>query len=214
MHDYRDNRGISAPRDRTPESTRRCASRFVMTDKKRLRKPGASTRRAESAALAEHAPAMPGLPDDIAPDTNLPGVDVFGQELVRECPHCGTGVQLEVDLCPICGSRLGPPDGGLVGLFDGMEFRDEDREIDCPLCGEHVVLVDGACPACNEPVAADGRKEDPSAVEPLLHGHDILLMRLDVESGEVSYLQRAKDGEGWDQVTVPVTGERHPHGKR
>jgi predicted amidophosphoribosyltransferase len=149
---------------------------------------------------------MAGLPDDIAPDNRLPGVDLFGQELVRECPHCGTGVQLDVDLCPICGSKLGNPDGGLVGLFDGMEFRDEDREIDCPLCGEHIVVEDGTCPACNEPVVADQRG-DASEVEPLVHGHDILLMRLDVESGEVSYLQRAKDGEGWDQVTVHVASE-------
>ena len=158
--------------------------------------------------------AMTGLPEDIAPDTSLPGVDLFGEELVRECPHCGTGVQLEVDLCPICGSKLGDPDGGLVGLFDGMEFRDEDREIDCPLCGEHVVLVEGTCPACNELVTGHNRGDAPD-VEPLVHGHDILLMRLDVEAGEVSYLQRAKDGEGWDQVTVHVASEdTAAHGSR
>ena len=176
-----------------------------MADRKRLRKHVESSRRAET-AYAEPAPAMAGLPEDIAPDSHLPDVDVLGQEFVRECPHCGTGVQLDVDLCPICGSKLRNPDGGLVGLFDGMEFRDEDREIDCPLCGEHVVLVDGTCPACNEPVIGDRRAEAPG-VEPLVHGHDILLMRLDVESGEVSYLQRAKDGVSWDQVTVHVASE-------
>jgi len=171
-------------------------------DRKRLRKAGASPRKAEAISAARE-PAMVGLPEDIAPDTCLPEVDAFGQELVRECPHCGTGVQLDVDFCPICGSRLGSPDGGLVGLFDGMEFRDEDREIDCPLCGEHVVLEDGTCPACNEHVTSDIR-EDPAVVDPVVHGPNILLMRLDVESGEVSYLQRAKDGVGWDQVTVQV----------
>ncbi len=154
---------------------------------------------------------MTGLPEDIAPDTCLPGVDLFGQELVRECPHCGTGVQLEVDLCPICGAKLGPPDGGLVGLFDGMEFRDEDREIDCPLCGEHVVLEEGTCPACNEDVTGDDR--DPPSVDPVVHEPNIVLMRLDVESGEVSYLQRAKDGETWDQVTVPVSSNSHRRGR-
>jgi len=170
-----------------------------------------------AAASAEHVPAMAGLPEDIAPDKDLPDVDVYGQELVRECPHCGTGVQLEVDLCPICGSKLGAPEGGLVGLFDSMDFRDEDREIDCPLCGEHVVLEDGTCPACNEHVTGS-RHGEPFAVEPLLHGHDILLMRLNVESGELSYLQRAKDGEGWDQVTVHVAAEsnsdHHSRGRR
>jgi endogenous inhibitor of DNA gyrase (YacG/DUF329 family) len=189
---------------------------FAMADKKRLRKPGESSRRARS-AYVDHAPAMAGLPDDIAPDTNLPEVDVYGQELVRECPHCGTGVQLDVDLCPICGSRLEPPAGGLVGLFDGMEFRDADREIDCPQCGEHVVLVDGTCPACNEHVAG-GTREEQSAVEPLLQGPDILLMCLDVESGEISYLKRAKDGEGWDRVTLHVAEEcqasGHARGRR
>ena len=182
-------------------------------DRKRLRKAGASSRKADVVS-AERGPAMAGLPDDIAPDTCLPEVDLFGQELVRECPHCGTGVQLDVDLCPICGSRLGSPDGGLVGLFDGMEFRDEDREIDCPLCGEHVVLVEGTCPACNEHVTGDVL-EDPAAMDPVVHEPNIVLMRLDVESGEVSYLQRAKDGEGWDQVTVQVaSSEGHPRGRR
>jgi len=176
-----------------------------MADRKRLRKHVESSRRAET-AYAEPAPAMAGLPEDIAPDSHLPDVDVFGQELVRECPHCGTGVQLDVDLCPICGSKLGSPDGGLVGLFDGAEFRDEDREIDCPLCGEHVVLEGGTCPACNEPVT-DDKNEDLPSVEPLVHGQNVLLMRLDVESGEVSYLQRAKDGEGWDQITLHVASD-------
>ena len=177
-------------------------------DRKRLRKAESSSRKAEHSAARE--PAMEGLPEDIAPDTCLPVVDPFGNDLERECTHCGTGVQLDVDLCPICGSRLGSPDGGLVGLFDGVEFRDEDREIDCPLCGEHVALVDGTCPACNEHVAGDVR-EGPSAFDPVVHGPNVLLMRLDVESGEVSYLQRAKDGEGWDQVTVqvaPADGDR------
>lgn len=177
----------------------------VMADRKRLRKPTEPSARAE-AVSAERSPAMAGLPGDIAPDGHLPGVDAFGQELVRECSHCGTGVQLDVDLCPICGSKLGSPDAGLVGLFDGLEFRDEDREIDCPLCGEHVVLAEGTCPACNEHVAEEGRKRTLE-FEPLVHGHDVLLMWLDVESGEVNYLRRAKDGMGWDQVTEQVTSE-------
>ncbi len=180
-------------------------------DKKRLRKAEASSPSSEAAA-AERGPTMKGLPEDIAPDTCLPGVDLFGQELERECPHCGTGVQLEVDLCPICGSRLGPPDGGLVGLFDGMEFRDQDREIDCPHCGEHVVLEEGTCPACNEDVTGEDR--DSPSVDPVVHEPNIVLMRLDVESGEVSYLQRAKDGEGWDQVTVQVENDTRRVGGR
>ncbi len=179
---------------------------LVVMDRKRIRKTGPSSRKAELLS-AERGQAMAGLPEDIAPDTCLPEVDMFGQELVRECPHCGTGVQLEVDLCPICGSKLGFPDGGLVGLLDGMEFRDEDREIDCPHCGEHVVLEEGTCPACNEDVTGDDRFA-PS-VDPVVHEPNIVLMRLDVETGEVSYLQRAKDGEGWDEVTVEVSAKRH-----
>lgn len=174
-----------------------------MYDRKRIRRQSGPSKGAE-ARDAECAQAMAGLPEDIAPDTTLPGVDLFGQELVRECPHCGTGVQLDVDRCPICGSRLGTPDGGLVGLFDGMEFEDEDRDIDCPLCGEHVVLVDGTCPACNERVAGE-KREAGHEVEPVVHGPNILLMRLDVESGEVSYLQRAKGA--LDKVTVHVAEE-------
>ncbi len=174
---------------------------FAM-DRKRLHKAESSSRWVETLS-AMRCRAMEGLPKDVAPDPCLPAVDSSGQELVRECPHCGTGVQLEVDFCPICGSKLGAPDGGLVGLFDGMEFRDKDREIDCPRCGEHVVLEEGTCPACNEDVTGDDR--DAPTLDPVVHEPNIVLMRLDVESGEVSYLQRGKDGASWDQVTVPVS---------
>ena len=184
-----------------------------MADRKRLRKHVESSRRAET-AYAEPAPAMAGLPEDIAPDSHLPDVDVFGQELVRECPHCGTGVQLDVDLCPICGAKLGAPDAGLVGLFDGMEFSDDDREIHCPLCGEYVALGDDTCPACNEPLRDCEQRKDSPLLDPVVHDRNVVLVRLDVESGELSYLQKAVENGTLDQVTVHVSAEEEDPGPR
>lgn len=126
-------------------------------------------------------------------------------DFVLECSHCGTEVQFNTDHCPICGTKLDVPDTGIVSLFTDMRFEDDhsEGELDCPLCGEHVALVDGVCPACKEKVEGPDAKEK---VEPVIRGDNVVFMHLDVETGELNYLQRLAKRLGFEQMTVHLDG--------
>lgn len=126
-------------------------------------------------------------------------------DFMLECSHCGTAVQFTIDKCPICRTKLDVKDTGIVGLVADMEFGENDleEELDCPVCGEHVSLVQGACPACHEKVeGADSAKK----VEPVVHGDNVVFMHLDVETGELNYLQRLAKRLGFEQMTVHLDG--------
>lgn len=126
-------------------------------------------------------------------------------DYMLECSHCGTAIQFNTDRCPICGTKLDVVDTGIVGLFTDMEFGREDpeEEMDCPLCGEHVTLVQGSCPACHEKVEGSGSVEK---VKPVVRGDNVVFMHLDVESGELNYLQRLAKKLGFEQMTVHLDG--------
>lgn len=126
-------------------------------------------------------------------------------DFVLECSHCGTEVQFNTDRCPICGTKLEVSDTGIVGLFADMEFAKADsREgLDCPLCGEHVTLVEGKCPACGEKVEGADAAEK---IDPVIHGENVVFLHLDVETGELNYLQRLAKRLGFEQMTVHLDG--------
>jgi rubrerythrin len=128
-------------------------------------------------------------------------------DFVTECDGCGTLVEFSTDRCPICGKIFEAADSGLVAVFKGMEFdKDCSGEMDCPLCGEVITPRDGKCTACGELVHADNPKDPSSKVEPLIHNDNVVFMHLDVESGEVNYLQRLMHKFGFEQVTVQLEG--------
>jgi len=131
--------------------------------------------------------------DDRAPDFML------------ECSHCGTEIEFDTDRCPICGTALESSDVGLVSLFTDMKFDEvKEDEMDCPLCGEHVTLTKGKCPACSE-IVQGWDPMDPSAkVDPVIHNDNVVFMHLDVETGELNYLQRMAKKLGFEQLTMQL----------
>jgi rubrerythrin len=129
-------------------------------------------------------------------------------DFVLECNHCGTVVQLNVSRCPICGTPLEVGDTGIVSLFVDMDFNGEPMpEADCPFCGEHVVLESGVCPSCKSAVEGD---EQPgvglSKVSPLVHAENIVFLHLDVETGDLNYLQRLANRIASDHMSVALEG--------
>jgi hypothetical protein len=86
-----------------------------------------------------------------------------------------------------------------------MEFGENDleEELDCPHCGEHVSLAQGACPACHEKVEG---ADSAGKIEPVVHGDNVVFMHLDVETGELNYLQRLAKRLGFEQMTVHLDG--------
>jgi rubrerythrin len=126
-------------------------------------------------------------------------------DFMLECSHCGTAVQFSIDKCPICGTKLDVKDAGIVGLFADMEFGENDleEELDCPFCGDHVTLVHGACPSCKENVQGADAAEK---IEPVIHGDNVVFMHLEVETGELNYLQKLAKRLGFEQMTVHLDG--------
>ena len=126
-------------------------------------------------------------------------------DFMLECSHCGTAVLFDTDNCPICGTKLDVTDTGIVSLFADMEFGENDleEELDCPFCGDHVSLVQGACPACHEKVEG---ADSAGKIEPVVHGDNVVFMHLDVETGELNYLQRLAKRLGFEQMTVHLDG--------
>jgi rubrerythrin len=126
-------------------------------------------------------------------------------DFMLECSHCGTAVQFTIDRCPICGTKLDVTDTGIVSLFANMEFGENDleEELDCPFCGEHVSLVEGTCPACHGKVEG---ADTAGKIEPVVHGENVVFLHLDVETGELNYLQRLAKRLGFEQMTVHLDG--------
>jgi rubrerythrin len=128
-------------------------------------------------------------------------------DFVCECSHCGTLVAFDTDKCPICGTRLESGDTGLVSLFCDSEFAsDAEDEMDCPLCGEHVMLQGGMCTKCKGQVMSVDPKDPSKKVLPVVKGDNVVFLHLDVESGELNYLQRLASKYGLEHVTVALEG--------
>ncbi len=87
-------------------------------------------------------------------------------------------------------------DIGLVSLLVGMKFdQDNDMSMKCPSCGEEVAVDKGQCPECHEIV----RAKDPYALEarvlPLIDVRNVVYVHLDVEAGDVKYVQRTAEAK-------------------
>ncbi len=132
-------------------------------------------------------------------------------DFMLECSHCGTEIQFDTDKCPICGTRLEATDTGIVSLFTDMKFDEaKDDEMDCPLCGEHVKLAKGKCPACSELVQGWDAKDPSAKVDPVIHNDNVVFLHLDVETGELNYLQRLARKLGFEQITVKLESMSKP----
>jgi len=147
-----------------------------------------------------HFDALDGTISYLQADHDMPNVSVV-------CSSCDTEIEFEVDQCPICGAKLDKAEGGLVGLFTGMEFdSDESMEMDCPFCGEHVVLANGTCPACNEAVRPADVGSPEERIDPVIHMGNVVFLHLDVSTGEVNFLQKLARNQGFEQMTVQLEG--------
>jgi len=124
-----------------------------------------------------------------------------------ECSHCGTLVALDVDRCPICGTKLELGDTGIVGLFSDMEF-DSSAESDfgCPFCGEVITPQKGRCPKCGELFVSDDPRDPTRKVKPVVIGENVVFMHLDVVTGELNYLQRLADKFNLEHMSVALEG--------
>ena len=128
-------------------------------------------------------------------------------EIEVECTGCGTLVGFDAGKRPICGTEIEAKDVGLVSLISGAEFAGDGLgDIGCPLCGEKGSLVDGKCPSCGEIVCEDNPKDPSGNVEPVVRNENVVFLHLDVESGEVNYLQRLSRKLGFEQLTVKLNG--------
>jgi predicted amidophosphoribosyltransferase len=147
-----------------------------------------------------HFDAVDGTVSYLQNDHELPNVSVV-------CSGCDTEIEFEADRCPICGTKLDKDEGGLVGLFAGMEFdSDGSMEMDCPLCGEHVVLANGTCPACNEAVRPANVGSPAERIDPVIHMGNVVFLHLDVSTGQVNFLQKLARNQGFEQMTVQLEG--------
>ncbi len=119
-----------------------------------------------------------------------------------ECSGCGTLIGFLTDRCPICGTKIGSPDLGIVSLFADMQFDgDSSVEMLCPACGERVKLAGGRCPECDELVRAEDPADPDKNVEPVIQDGNVVYMHLDVESGELNCLQRLARKLSFERLT-------------
>lgn len=118
-----------------------------------------------------------------------------------ECARCGTLVEFSTDRCPMCGSRPGLEDSGLMAIFDGMVFNPAPiRDADCPFCGERVSLDSGRCPKCSKDLGKCDERDPMWKVNPVLRLNNVVFLHLDIETGEISILQRNPAGRGYDHA--------------
>lgn len=132
--------------------------------------------------------------------------DQGGPDIVFECNHCGALVEVNTDRCPICNTALKLGDTGLAGLFTDMEFdHDPLVDADCPFCGEHVALDSGKCPSCSA-VVTGPNADAANRVNPILKAENVVFVHLDIETGAVNFLQRAKRNLRYDHASVQLDG--------
>lgn len=138
-----------------------------------------------------------------------------GSKTNFECPWCGVLVELSTDSCPMCGHKMNRPDSGLIGILQDADFDCEPLdEADCPMCGEHVKLESGRCHGCGTVYDSRDDAEADRKVLPVLRVNGVMFLRLDVESGEISFLRRNGAGCGYghavidlDHATVELHGQ-------
>jgi len=104
-------------------------------------------------------------------------------------------------------------DQGLVALMAGLRFdRDNDPSLKCPSCGEDIAIEKGQCPECHELI----RAKDPHALEsqvlPVIDAHNVVYVHLDVESGNLKFVQKT-DGDkvALRQVRLEEASGMVPH---
>jgi len=131
-------------------------------------------------------------------------------DFVFECTHCGTLVELNTDRCPICGTRLELGDTGLVGIFTDMEFDPGPiGDADCPFCGEHVTFESGKCPSCGNDIGECDGRDPVCRVRPVLRVDNVVFLHLDIETGEINFLQRNGAKHSYEQASVQLEGIGH-----
>jgi len=125
---------------------------------------------------------------------------------VCECHRCGTALQFEAERCPVCGTRFDEGDSGIVRLLVEGPFEWKDGpEMDCPQCGEHVTLIEGTCPACGATVMPPEGEEPDVPCGQVVNAENVVFVHLDVESGEVEYLQRLQKNRGFEHLAVHLS---------
>jgi rubrerythrin len=150
-----------------------------------------------------HFDAVDGKISYLQNDQDVPNISMV-------CSNCETEIEFDTDRCPICGEKLSKDEGGLVSLFTGMDFdNDESMEMDCPFCGEHVTLADGTCPSCNEIVRPDDADSPDERIDPVIHMGNVVFLHLDVSTGEVNFLQKLTKNQGFEQMSVQLEGIGH-----
>jgi len=128
-------------------------------------------------------------------------------DFVLECSNCGTLIQLDINRCPLCGNLLEVSDVGLLSLIAGSDFDGEClSELECPHCGEHVILGDGCCPACDSIIVdltpgGPGRK-----VIPLIKTENVVFIHIDLETGDLNYLQRHINRVAIEHASIQLDG--------
>lgn len=128
-------------------------------------------------------------------------------EFVLECNNCGTLVQLDIGRCPLCGAPLGVTDAGLVSIIAGTGFNEERMsELECPSCGEHVVLVEGACPLCDAVIEGPEGSEADDKTIPLIQTENVVFVHLDLETGDLNYLQRHLNKMSVEHMSIHLDG--------
>jgi len=131
-----------------------------------------------------------------------------GSDFELECSSCGTLIQIDIDRCPLCGASLEVMDAGLVNLISNAEFADEAvPEMECPQCGEHVVLQDGRCPACESVILGRGPDEAVGRkIIPLIRNENVVFVHIDMETGDLNYLQRHLKRAAIEHVSIQLEG--------
>ena len=129
-------------------------------------------------------------------------------DFVLECSHCGTLIQLDIDRCPLCGTALEVSDVGVLNLIKDSDYGVEDpsSEMECPSCGEHVVLEGGKCPKCESVIVDDSPESPAKKVIPLIKTENVVFVHIDLETGDLNYLQRHLNRVAVEHTSIQLDG--------
>jgi RNA polymerase subunit RPABC4/transcription elongation factor Spt4 len=128
-------------------------------------------------------------------------------DFVLECSHCGTLIQLDIDRCPLCGAALEATDVGLLNLLKDCDFGGESgSELECPNCGEHVTLEGGSCPKCGSVIIDDSPTANEKKVIPLIKTENVVFVHIDLETGDLNYLQRHLNRVAVEHMSIQLDG--------